>query len=91
MILVIKDRKSDIEVGRGTEAYLTDGFSGSVLRAMRPDLRAGQYGPAILQGLQSMAAQIAQGKGIEFNGQGRCSGPEASGATGSSAGFRSRS
>jgi uncharacterized protein len=70
MILVIKDRKSDIEVGRGTEAYLTDGFSGSVLRAMRPELRAGQYGPAILQGLQSMAAQIAQGKGMEFNGPG---------------------
>jgi uncharacterized protein len=70
MILVIKDRKSDIEVGRGTEAYLTDGFSGSVLRAMRPDLRAGQYGAAIQQGLQSMAAQIAQGKGVEFDGQG---------------------
>jgi uncharacterized protein len=70
MILVIKDRKSDIEVGRGTEAYLTDGFSGSVLRAMRPDLRAGQYGAAILQGLQSMAAQVAQGKGIEFNSGG---------------------
>jgi uncharacterized protein len=70
MILVIKDRKSDIEVGRGTEAYLTDGFSGSVLRAMRPDLRGGQYGAAILQGLGSMAAQIAQGKGIQFNGQG---------------------
>jgi len=69
MILVIKDRKSDIEVGRGTEAYLTDGFSGSVLRAMRPELRDGQYGPAILQGLQSMADQIAQGKGIEFGGQ----------------------
>src|SRR5271163_3562032 len=53
MVLAVKDRKSDIEVGRGTEAFLTDGFSGSVLRAMRPDLRAGQYGPAILQGLQS--------------------------------------
>src|SRR5271165_6321479 len=69
MVLAVKDRKSDIEVGRGTEAFLTDGFSGSVLRAMRPELRAGQYGPAILQGLQSMAAQIAQGKGIEFKGQ----------------------
>jgi uncharacterized protein len=70
MVLAVKDRKSDIELGRGTEAFLTDGFSGSVLRAMRPDLRSGQYGPAILQGLQSMAAQIAQGKGIEFNSEG---------------------
>jgi uncharacterized protein len=70
MILAVKDRKSDIELGRGTEAFLTDGFSGSVLRAMRPDLRAGQYGPAILQGLQSMASQIAQGKGIDFKSEG---------------------
>jgi uncharacterized protein len=69
LILVIKDRKSRLEIGRGTEAYLTDGFSGTVLRAMRPTLRVGQYGQAILDGLQSMADQIAQGKGIEFNGQ----------------------
>src|SRR5271170_2533973 len=53
MVLAVKDRKSDIEVGRGTEAFLTDGFSGSVLRSMRTELRAGQYGPAILAGLQS--------------------------------------
>ncbi len=69
MVLAVKDRKSDIELGRGTEAFLTDGFSGSVLRAMRPTLRAGQYGQAILEGLRSMAAQIAQGKGIAFSGQ----------------------
>jgi uncharacterized protein len=67
LLLVIKDRKSDIETGRGTEPYLTDGFSGGTLRSMRPDLRAGNYGPAILAGAQEMARQIAQGKGIAFS------------------------
>src|SRR4051795_1618502 len=46
LLLSIKDRKSDIETGRGIEPYLTDGFSGGTLRSMRADLRAGNYGPA---------------------------------------------
>ncbi|MBV8707962.1 MAG: TPM domain-containing protein, partial [Acidobacteriaceae bacterium] len=41
LLLAIKDRKNDIETGRGIEPYLTDGFSGSILRAMRPQLRDG--------------------------------------------------
>jgi uncharacterized protein len=68
LLLVIKDRKSDIETGRGIEPYITDGFAGSTLRAMRPELRDGQYGAALLTAAQSMAAQIAQGKGIVFSG-----------------------
>src|SRR5689334_6237105 len=39
LLLAIKDRLSDIETGRGIEPYITDGFAGSTLRAMRPDLR----------------------------------------------------
>lgn len=68
LLLVIKDRKSDIETGRGIEPYITDGFAGGTLRAMRPDLRAGNYGAALMTGAQSMAAHIAQGKGIAFTG-----------------------
>jgi len=68
LLLAIKDRKSDIETGRGIEPYITDGFAGSTLRAMRPDLQQGEYGPALLTAAQSMAAQIAQGKGIAFTG-----------------------
>jgi uncharacterized protein len=67
LLLVIKDRKSDIETGRGTEPYITDGFAGGTLRSMRPYLRAGSYGPALLAGAQEMAQQIAQGKGIAFS------------------------
>lgn len=66
LLLAIKDHKSDIETGRGIEPYLTDGFSGSTLRSMRPQLRDNDYGGALLTGAREMASQIAQGKGIAF-------------------------
>jgi uncharacterized protein len=67
LLLSIKDRQSDIETGRGIEPYITDGFAGSTLRAMRPDLRSGDYGQALFTAARSMAGQIAQGKGISFS------------------------
>jgi uncharacterized protein len=66
LLLAVKDRKNDIETGRGIEPYLTDGFSGSTLRGMRPQLQSGEYGAALLTAAQTMADQIAQGKGISF-------------------------
>ncbi len=67
LLLAVKDHKSRIEVGRGVEPYITDGFAGSTLRSMRPDLRAASYGAALLEGAREMAAEIAQGKGVAFN------------------------
>jgi uncharacterized protein len=67
LLLAIKDRKNDIETGRGIEPYLTDGFSGSILRSIRPQLRANDYGGALLTAARAMAQQIAQGKGIAFS------------------------
>lgn len=67
LLLVVKDHKDDIETGRGIEPYITDGFAGSTLRAMREELRAGNYGGALQAGAQAMAAQIAQGKGVAFS------------------------
>lgn len=67
LLLAVKDRQSDIETGRGMEPYITDGFAGSTLRGMRPELRAGDYGAALLAAAQGMAQQIAHGKGIAFN------------------------
>lgn len=66
LLLAIRDRQSDIETGRGIEPYLGDGFSGSILRSLRPNLRSGDYGAALLTGAQAMARQIAQAKGIPF-------------------------
>jgi uncharacterized protein len=67
LLLAVNDRKSDIETLRGIEPYITDGFAGSTLRAMRPDLRAGQYGPALIQAAATMAEQLAQGKNVAFS------------------------
>ncbi len=69
LLLAINERKSDIETGRGIEPYITDGFAGSTLRSMRPDLQAGDYGGALIMAARSMAAQIAQGKGVAFSNQ----------------------
>ncbi len=66
LLLAIQDRKNDIETGRGIEPYLGDGFSGSILRSLRPDLRNGDYGAALLTGAHAMARQIAQAKGLPF-------------------------
>lgn len=66
LLLVIKDHQSDIETGRGIEPYITDGFAGSTLRSMRPQLREGDYGAALLTAARAMAQQIAQGKGVAF-------------------------
>lgn len=66
LLLVIKDHKDDVETGRGIEPYITDGFAGSTLRSMRPELRNSAYGAALLAGARAMADQIAQGKGVAF-------------------------
>jgi uncharacterized protein len=63
LLLAIQDRKSRIEVGYGIEPYLTDGFSGSILRSMRPELQGGNYGAALLDGAHQIGAQVAQGLG----------------------------
>jgi uncharacterized protein len=67
LLLAVKDHKDDVETGRGIEPYLTDGFSGSILRSIRPELRANDYGGALLTAARAMAQQIAQGKGIAFS------------------------
>ncbi|MGC2659847.1 MAG: TPM domain-containing protein [Bryobacteraceae bacterium] len=68
LLLVIRDHKSDIETGRGIEPFINDGFAGGTLRSMRPSLQSGNYGVALLMGARAMAQQIAEGKGIPFQG-----------------------
>ncbi|HEY3739770.1 MAG TPA: TPM domain-containing protein [Bryobacteraceae bacterium] len=67
MLLVINDKKSRIEVGYGLEQYLTDGIVGSILRDVRPQLQAGNYGAALYQATRQMGDVIAKGKGIAFS------------------------
>ena len=64
LLLVVKDKRSRLEVGYGLEPVLPDGFSGSVLRAMRPALRQNDYSAAMLSAAHELGTRIAQAKGV---------------------------
>lgn len=64
LLLSVGDRRSRLEVGYGLEPIITDGDAGSVLRAMAPELRAGQYGAALVQGALEVGSRIAQAKKV---------------------------
>jgi uncharacterized protein len=66
-LLVIQERRSRLEVGRGLEEFITDGRSGMVLRDMRPALRSGQYGRALWVAATSLGQHIAQAKGVQVD------------------------
>lgn len=64
MIFAIKDRQRRIEVGYGLEGVLNDAKVGDIGRSMVPLLQQGQYGPAIVGGLQQIATDIAADAGV---------------------------
>lgn len=64
LLLVIGDRKSRLEVGGGLGEAVPDGMAGLLLDDMRPALRQGQYGPALLAAAQRLGSTIAQSKGV---------------------------
>ena len=69
ILLAIKDHKNRIEVGYGLEPIITDGDAGSILRGIRPILRQGNYGGALLAAAQQLGQQVAQAKGVTIEGQ----------------------
>jgi len=64
LLLVANDRRFRLEVGHGLEPILPDGFDGQILLDMRPALRAGEYGQALLSAAQRIGTVLAQDKGI---------------------------
>jgi len=64
LLLVVQDRRSRLEVGHGLEEILPDGFDGLLLLNMRPELRAGQYGPAMITAAQAIGEVIAKAKNV---------------------------
>ena len=66
LMLVTGDRKSRLEVGYGLEPIIPDGYAGSLLRQMRPALRAERYGEALGVAAQAIAARVAQAKGVSL-------------------------
>jgi len=71
LILAIKDHKNRIEVGYGLEPFITDGYAGGVLRGIRPILRQGNYGGALLAAAQQLGQHVAEAKGVTIEGQPR--------------------
>jgi uncharacterized protein len=64
LLLVVQDRRSRLEVGHGLEEILPDGYDGLLLDNMRPELRSGEYGEAMLTAAQAIGEVIAKAKNI---------------------------
>ncbi len=62
LLLSIGDRRSRLEVGYGLEPIITDADAGTVLRAMRPYLREGRYGDALMEAAATLGNQIEEAK-----------------------------
>jgi uncharacterized protein len=69
LILAIKDHKNRIEVGYGLEPIINDAAAGDILRSIRPILRQGDYGGALLSAVQQMGQRVAEAKGVTIEGQ----------------------
>jgi uncharacterized protein len=66
-LLVVGDKRTRMEVGIGLEPIITDGRAGATLRQMRPALREGRYGDALLTAATSLGDVIAQSKGVQVD------------------------
>ena len=64
LLLAVQDRRDRLEVGYGLEPILPDGLDGSILRQMRPALRQGDYGDAMLAAAETIGNTIAQAKHV---------------------------
>jgi uncharacterized protein len=66
LLLSIGDRRSRLEVGYGLEPILPDGLAGSILRDMRPALRQGDYGDAMMAAAETIGSAIAKAKNVRL-------------------------
>ena len=69
LLLVIRDRRSRLEVGYGLEPILPDGLAGSILREMRPALRQQRYGEAFVAAADTIGGDIAAAKHVTLDAQ----------------------
>jgi uncharacterized protein len=76
LMLAIKDKKQRVEVGYGLEPIIPDGYAGGVLRGIRPILRQGNYGGAVLAAMEEFGGRVADAKGVALDGVPRSTGRE---------------
>jgi len=69
ILLAVKERRVEVEVGYDLEQWITDGFAGETSRhLMAPEFRAGRYGAGLLAGSERIIGRIAQGRGVTLEG-----------------------
>jgi uncharacterized protein len=65
ILLAMKQRKVQIEVGYALEQWITDGYSGETSRnVMAPEFLNGRYGPGLLAGMARIVGRIAEGRNV---------------------------
>ena len=69
ILLAMKERRVQIEVGYDLEQWITDGFSGETSRdVMTPLFRNGRFGDGLRAGAERVIGRIAQGRGVTLEG-----------------------
>jgi uncharacterized protein len=69
VVLAVKDRRVQVEVGYDLEQFVTDGFAGEVSRTvMAPAFARAEYGRGLQAGVQQLIARIAQARGVSLTG-----------------------
>jgi uncharacterized protein len=69
ILLALKERRVEVEVGYDLEQWITDGFAGETSReVMAPSFRAGRYGEGLRAGTERIIGRIAQGRGVTLDG-----------------------
>lgn len=69
ILLALRERRVEVEVGYGLEPFITDGFAGETSREyMTPEFRQGRYGAGLLAGTNRIIARIAQGRNVQLTG-----------------------
>ncbi|MEP6571189.1 MAG: TPM domain-containing protein [Gemmatimonadota bacterium] len=69
-VMLLVPRTSDhkgqifISTGQGIEGIVTDAAAGRIRDEMIPELKAEHYGPALVEGVQSLTAMLARGYGV---------------------------
>ncbi len=69
ILLAVKERRVEVEVGYDLEEFVTDGFAGETSReVMAPEFRRGAYGAGLLAGVSTIASRIAERRNVTLQG-----------------------